>query len=346
MRRDALPYGRAEMTDPIPPAVAKAICAVMAEVPKLARGERNTHGNYNFASIDDFLEAIRPLCASTGLIILQNESMIEARDGWLTLRYDFILAHESGETWTQSLTRNVMVSAKMGAQAFGAAQSYALKQFMRSLFQVATGEKGQDMDEHPASDLPERRQSRQQPQPNLLRLQYGDFADPWAYVEAFERRVEQATTVSEINAVMKASLQDLEDLKAEDVSAADSLRDIIKARKEALSGKNRGEPRATRGKSAPATEATIPEAPGMIPVPLKPDGSTAWGKWVEAYREAFGTAKTPEALKAWRDANEAPLKNLAVYSKALGDQVEEDYKRCLGNLSQAPLDRPGMPPLD
>lgn len=48
-----------------------------------------------------------------------------------------------------------MVSSKMGAQAFGAAQSYALKQFMRSLFQIATGEKGQDADEHPNADLPE-----------------------------------------------------------------------------------------------------------------------------------------------------------------------------------------------
>ena len=50
-----------------------------------------------------------------------------------------------------------MVNASMGSQAFGAAQSYTLKQFMRSLFQVATGEKGQDADEHPPADLPARK---------------------------------------------------------------------------------------------------------------------------------------------------------------------------------------------
>jgi hypothetical protein len=42
----------------------------------------------------------------------------------------------------------------MGSQAYGAAQSYTLKLFERSLFQIATGEKGQDVDEHAPVDLP------------------------------------------------------------------------------------------------------------------------------------------------------------------------------------------------
>jgi hypothetical protein len=54
---------------PMPPNVAAAISKVMAGVPKLQRGETNTHGQYKFASIDDFLEAVRPLCAESGLII-------------------------------------------------------------------------------------------------------------------------------------------------------------------------------------------------------------------------------------------------------------------------------------
>jgi hypothetical protein len=43
----------------------------------------------------------------------------------------------------------------MGSQAYGAAQSYTLKLFERSLFQIATGEKGQDVDEHAPVDLPQ-----------------------------------------------------------------------------------------------------------------------------------------------------------------------------------------------
>jgi len=41
----------------------------------------------------------------------------------------------------------------MGAQAFGAAQSYAEKQFMRSLFKIATGD-DDDADFHQQENLP------------------------------------------------------------------------------------------------------------------------------------------------------------------------------------------------
>jgi len=143
-----------ETTASMPPKVASAVSAVMSAVPKLAKTSKNSHGNYNFASIDDFLEAIRPLCAKNGLIISQDEEHFELRDGWLFMRFAFTLAHSSGEVWGHQDRRSIMVSSKMGAQAFGAAQSYALKQYMRSLFQVATGEKGIDADEHPSADLP------------------------------------------------------------------------------------------------------------------------------------------------------------------------------------------------
>lgn len=141
-------------TDAMPPKVANAITEVMKEVPKLAKTEKNTHGNYNFASIDDFLEAVRPLCAKNGLIISQDEESFEMSEGWLIVRFAFTLAHSSGETWAHRPRRTIMVSAKMGSQAFGAAQSYCLKQFERSLFQIATGEKNNDADEHAPTDLP------------------------------------------------------------------------------------------------------------------------------------------------------------------------------------------------
>lgn len=138
-----------------PPKVADAICKVMADVPKLGKGQENKHGNYNFAGIDDFLEAVRPLCAKHGLIIAQDEESVENVNGWLMVRFSFTLAHASGETWAHRQTRTSMVNAKMGSQAFGAAQSYALKQYMRALFQIATGEKGNDADEHAPADLPD-----------------------------------------------------------------------------------------------------------------------------------------------------------------------------------------------
>lgn len=147
------------MTDqaPMPAAIVAAIIAIMNDVPKLEKSEQNTHGRYNFASIDDFLEAVRPLCAKHGLVIMQDEADYTSDGNWLTMRFAFTLAYSGGEksvTWEHRPVRTALVNAKMGSQALGAAQSYALKMFMRSLFQISTGEKGQDIGELPASKLP------------------------------------------------------------------------------------------------------------------------------------------------------------------------------------------------
>jgi len=130
----------------MPQPVATAVNEVMRGVRRLIRTTWHAEEHYPFASIDGFLEALNPLCAKAGLIILQNE--VDARlvnDGgntqdrdWLWVTFEFQLAHSGGATWG-SVTRSIMVAAN-GPQAFGAAQSYALKQFMRSLFQVPTGE--------------------------------------------------------------------------------------------------------------------------------------------------------------------------------------------------------------
>jgi len=142
----ALEGERQSLTN-MPQAVAGAINAVMGRIKGLLKTERNRAGGYRFASIDDFLSAVNPLCAKAGLIILQDE--LDARlvhDGtehsnrsWLWATFTFTLAHKSGALYGP-LTRSVMVPAS-GAQAFGAAQSYALKQFMRSLFQIPTGDR-------------------------------------------------------------------------------------------------------------------------------------------------------------------------------------------------------------
>src|SRR5690349_686769 len=127
---------------PLPPKVAKAVSDVMAGIEKLEKGESNQHANYKYAGIESFLEMVRPLCAKAGLIIIQDEEAFEFRDTqdkfgktltWLVMTFSFGLAHSSGETWPHRVRRTGMVQASMGSQSFGAAQSYALKSFLRSI---------------------------------------------------------------------------------------------------------------------------------------------------------------------------------------------------------------------
>jgi hypothetical protein len=133
--------------------VAAAINAVMVEVKRLDKGAENKHGNYKFTSVDDFLDATRPACAAAGLIIVPDEESVDMVEKWLRVKFSFTVAHASGETWDHSPTRTVMVNSAMGSQAYGAAQSYALKQFLRALFQISTGD-GEDADTQPNEQLP------------------------------------------------------------------------------------------------------------------------------------------------------------------------------------------------
>lgn len=146
----------------MPSEVAQAISDVMGAIKRLAKDEKNQHAGYKFAGIDSFLELVRPECAKAGLIILQDEVGYETREAsdrngkplsWLVMQFRFTLAHKSGATWGYQPLRTCMVQSSMGSQAFGAAQSYALKQFMRSLFQIATGE-DDDADHHEQRELP------------------------------------------------------------------------------------------------------------------------------------------------------------------------------------------------
>jgi ERF superfamily len=157
----------------IPAEVAAALVKVMTGVKKLAKEDTNKFQRYDFVSVDKFLEATCPLCADAGLVILQEEENVDIStketmddsgkiktSAWLTVRYGFILAHASGASYGP-LHRSVMVPAN-GAQAFGSAQSYALKQFMRALFQIPTGDKD-DADNHQAEPLPSNQARPQRP---------------------------------------------------------------------------------------------------------------------------------------------------------------------------------------
>jgi hypothetical protein len=140
----------------LPVEIAQAIGAVMSKVRSLPKGERNEHGHYNFTSIDDFLAFVCPLCSASGLIVLQDEDSVDVFDrggkGWLKIVYSFTLAHVSGVVSERPIRRTVLQPVT-GPQTTGSSQSYALKQFMRSLFMIPTGDH-EDADHQPQQDMP------------------------------------------------------------------------------------------------------------------------------------------------------------------------------------------------
>lgn len=131
-----------------PPAIAKAVVQVMRSIGTLGKDQENKFDHYTYASIDDFIEHVRGHCAEAGLAILPDEARdaqtqeVSKKDGkpmviW-NARFGFILIHESGESFGP-IYKTVAVQFN-GAQAAGSAQSYALKQLMRGLFLIRTGD--------------------------------------------------------------------------------------------------------------------------------------------------------------------------------------------------------------
>ena len=61
----------------MPPAIAKAVCSVMAQVMRLDKDTRNKQGGYNYVSVDQFYEAIGPLMSKAGLFTVAFETSME-----------------------------------------------------------------------------------------------------------------------------------------------------------------------------------------------------------------------------------------------------------------------------
>lgn len=130
-----------------PASLMGKVASVIVQLGVLGKESRNAFDKYDYASIDKFLEHVREVIGAAGLVVLQDEISVEHFDRqsggktkpWQTYVYEFLIVDEAGES-TKPLRRTVSVPFN-GAQASGSAQSYALKQFLRSTFLIATGDK-------------------------------------------------------------------------------------------------------------------------------------------------------------------------------------------------------------
>ena len=138
---------------PMPPEIANALNEVSSGAVKLYKGNRNEFANYNFAGIDDFLEVYGKVLAEAGLTIIMDEIKEKVDNKVLTLVFNFILIHKSGKMWSHPLRRTIRVESR-GAQAYGTAQSYCLKQFLRGVFMIPTGEDKNMVASQDADSLP------------------------------------------------------------------------------------------------------------------------------------------------------------------------------------------------
>jgi hypothetical protein len=121
----------------------------MGALDTLAKEHQNRgQGGYAYASIDDFIGHVRPHLIEAEMFIIPNEAEpsrlvdVVGKDGkpmamWWS-RFAFTFVHVSGASYGP-IYKTVLVHAT-GAQSAGAAQSYAMKQLDRGIFQIKTGD--------------------------------------------------------------------------------------------------------------------------------------------------------------------------------------------------------------
>jgi hypothetical protein len=134
-------------TSTYPAPIAKAIIAVKKQVKQLGTDDRNPHGGYSYVSVDKFYDSIGKLMAEAGLALLIDETGSDVKEGssgkpWLFAQYSLSFLHETGVV-SDPLRRSLALPIS-GPQAYGAAQSYVEKQFLRQVFKIPIGEKDAD----------------------------------------------------------------------------------------------------------------------------------------------------------------------------------------------------------
>jgi hypothetical protein len=176
-----------EGLDQILPAIAKAI----GRVKIIAKSEKyeGKGGGYEFASIDDFLSLVNPICSEEGIILNMDEDEIEdftkkgqyGDSSWMRITFSIRAYHVSGQS-LPPVKRTVEV-LRNGAQAYGSAQSYALKQYLRALLLIPTGDKDDadhrstDDGQVAASAPPPKQQQKQAPQKTPQQIRAKSLSD-------------------------------------------------------------------------------------------------------------------------------------------------------------------------
>lgn len=185
--------------------VLAAIIAAQGKVTKLSKSSRNEESGYTFASVDSFLELVNPICVETGLVILMDEvSVVDLTLGhrsnqehWLRVCYEITIAHISGET-LGPFHRHVDIP-RSGPQAFGAAQSYILKNFFRAQFQIPTAEEDDP-------DFGIRSPGRPQPLNFPESAQHGracnTLSEPSLEIDSFVARISEVASGRDLLAVL------------------------------------------------------------------------------------------------------------------------------------------------
>lgn len=112
--------------------LAKALCAAQAEFGTVPQSGKNPFHKSTYSTIEDYVNAAKPVLAKHGLSISQAPNLMEGQFVLTT-----ILMHESGE---HIVSNQPIFSAKQDAQSMGSAITYARRYAYGAVLGMASGD--------------------------------------------------------------------------------------------------------------------------------------------------------------------------------------------------------------
>jgi len=103
---------------------------------KVPKNRRNTFGNYNYRSCEDFVDAAKPLCHAEGLILSLTDEVVEV-GGRIYVKATARITDSAGFYETSGYAREAETQKGMNeSQITGSASSYARKYALNGLFAI------------------------------------------------------------------------------------------------------------------------------------------------------------------------------------------------------------------
>lgn len=141
--------------------LSQALAKFNAKVVKVEKDGTNPFLKNKYATLDNIVDAVRPLLAEHGLSIIQVPT--DAESGSIAMTT--ILLHESGE-WLESGTL-IMKPVKQTPQEIGSVLTYARRYQLSAFLSLNTGE---DDDGNSSSGVTDKPKKEQAPKPPLKKL--------------------------------------------------------------------------------------------------------------------------------------------------------------------------------
>lgn len=241
----------------------KAMFGVLAEIEKLTKKHENGFAKYTYASVDQFYEAVRPLCAKFGVRWKARESTRATVAGNTILYHFSIDLHFADGHQYRDYDRITVPMSLTGPQVSGAAKSYAMKAFMRANFFMETGEPdGDDADpEAMNANIPNRDLGAQR------RGIYNRRSAANRTEDNLMEAIEKASRLDDLESIMRDRRHEIAALKSTDWSQHARVMAALEERRTALTN-DLTKKRVNEGPWPPRVQSAPREvAPPPLPAP-------------------------------------------------------------------------------